>query len=127
MPHSSDNKAKYTDKQKRQAEHIEEGYMAKGASRDKAEQLAWATVNKQSGGGEKSGSGTRKPEREKHQARHESAQHAAETRKQQQHPDSLEAQTKVVLMEKARAQQIAGRSHMNKQDLILALRKPSAH
>ncbi len=51
------DKDKYTDKQKRQAEHIEEGYEKRGVSHDEAEQRAWATVNKQDGGGNKSGSG----------------------------------------------------------------------
>ena len=50
-------KSKYTDKQKRQAEHIEEGYEDRGVSKDEAERRAWATVNKESGGGKKSGSG----------------------------------------------------------------------
>jgi plasmid stabilization system protein ParE len=51
------DKSKYTDKQERQAEHIEEGYEKRGVSEDEAERRAWATVNKMSGGGEKSGSG----------------------------------------------------------------------
>jgi plasmid stabilization system protein ParE len=51
------DKGKYTDKQKRQAEHIEEGYEKRGAGKKEAERRAWATVNKVSGGGEKSGSG----------------------------------------------------------------------
>lgn len=51
------DKSTYTDKQKRQAEHIEEGYKDQGVSADEAERRAWATVNKQDGGGKKSGSG----------------------------------------------------------------------
>jgi plasmid stabilization system protein ParE len=51
------DKSKYTDKEKRQAEHIEEGYEAHGVSRDEAERRAWATVNKVHGGGEKPGGG----------------------------------------------------------------------
>ena len=51
------DKSAYTDKQKRQAEHIEEGYEKRGVSEDEAEARAWATVNKQDGGGKKSGSG----------------------------------------------------------------------
>ena len=54
------DKDKYTDKQKRQAEHIEEGYREKGVSEEEAEKRAWATVNKQDGGGKKSGSGRKK-------------------------------------------------------------------
>lgn len=51
------DKSKYTEKQKRQAEHIEEGYKDRGVSEDEAERRAWATVNDMSGGGKKSGSG----------------------------------------------------------------------
>lgn len=51
------DKSKYTDKQKRQAEHIEESYEKKGVSEDKAEEIAWSTVNKQDGGGNLSGAG----------------------------------------------------------------------
>lgn len=51
------DKDKYTDKQKRKAEHIEEGYEDRGTPKDEAERRAWATVNKESGGGNKSGSG----------------------------------------------------------------------
>jgi plasmid stabilization system protein ParE len=55
MPQGS--KSKYTSKQKRKAEHIEEGYEKKGVSKKTAKARAWATVNKESGGGKKSGSG----------------------------------------------------------------------
>jgi plasmid stabilization system protein ParE len=51
------DKSSYTDKQKRQAEHIEEGYEERGVSEEEAERRAWATVNKATGGGKKSGSG----------------------------------------------------------------------
>ena len=51
------DKSAYTDKQKRQARHIEESYEEKGVSEDEAEKRAWASVNKFSGGGKKSGSG----------------------------------------------------------------------
>ena len=56
------DKSKYTDKQKRKAEHIEEGYEDRGVSKKEAERRAWATVNKESGGGKKSGSGRGKKE-----------------------------------------------------------------
>lgn len=56
------DKSSYTDKQKRKAEHIEESYEKRGASKKEAESRAWATVNKESGGGKKSGSGRGKPE-----------------------------------------------------------------
>jgi|SRR5579862_9722668 len=51
------DKSSYTDKQKRQAEHIEEGYEHRGVPEEEAERRAWATVNKMTGGGKKSGSG----------------------------------------------------------------------
>jgi plasmid stabilization system protein ParE len=51
------DKSSYTSKQKRQAEHIEEGYEKRGTSKKEAERRAWATVNKSTGGGKKSGSG----------------------------------------------------------------------
>src|SRR3954447_24034676 len=50
-------KTKYTGKQKRQAEHIEKGYESRGVAEPEAEKRAWATVNKMTGGGKKSGSG----------------------------------------------------------------------
>lgn len=51
------DKSSYSGKQKRQAEHIEEGYRQRGVSEKEAESRAWATVNKMTGGGKKSGSG----------------------------------------------------------------------
>jgi hypothetical protein len=56
------DKSKYTDKQKRKAARIEKGYKKRGVSKDEAERRAWATVNKSSGGGKKSGSGRGKKE-----------------------------------------------------------------
>lgn len=51
------SKASYTSKQKRQAKHIAEGVKKSGGSTAKAKRIAWATVNKETGGGKKSGSG----------------------------------------------------------------------
>ncbi len=51
------DKSAYSNKQKRMAEHIEEGYEGRGVPSDEAERRAWATVNKETGGGKKSGSG----------------------------------------------------------------------
>lgn len=56
------DKSSYTQKQKRQARHIEESYEARGVPADEAERRAWATVNKITGGGKKSGSGRGKAE-----------------------------------------------------------------
>lgn len=63
---SRGDKSKYTDKQKRKAEHIEEGYEKRGVSKKESERRAWATVNKQSGGGKKSGSGRKKTTSKSH-------------------------------------------------------------
>jgi hypothetical protein len=49
------DKSKYTGKQKRQAEHIEEGYEERGVPEEEAERRAWATVNKMTGGGKRPG------------------------------------------------------------------------
>jgi len=75
MPRGS--KIKYTEKQKRQAEQIEKSYEKRGAS----EKRAWQTVNKQSGGGEKAGSGRKVSEKAKKAARTESRERAARSRK----------------------------------------------
>lgn len=56
------DKSSYTDKQQRKAEHIESGYEERGVPKEEAERRAWATVNKESGGGNKSGSGRGQPE-----------------------------------------------------------------
>jgi plasmid stabilization system protein ParE len=56
------DKSKYTDKQDRKADHIAESYESRGVSEPEAERRAWATVNKESGGGKKSGSGRGKAE-----------------------------------------------------------------
>ena len=54
------DKSKYTGKQARQAEHIEKSYESRGVSTKEAEKRAWATVNKQDGGGRKPGGSGRK-------------------------------------------------------------------
>jgi len=75
------DKDSYTDKQKRKAAHIEAGYEASGAPRDEAKARAWATVNKQDGGGNKSGSGRGQPVPRTAAERSDSAKKAAATRK----------------------------------------------
>ncbi|HWK44317.1 MAG TPA: plasmid stabilization protein [Stellaceae bacterium] len=75
------DKSKYTDKQERKADHIAEGYEHRGTPRDEAERRAWATVNKESGGGKKSGSGRGRPE--SHASSHKGGElggHAAASR-----------------------------------------------
>ncbi len=123
MPRGS--KDKYTDKQKRKAEHIEESYKAKGVSEDEAEARAWATVNKQSGGGERTGgSGQRTSSSQKKAARKSSARRAAATRRGVPRPgQKLAGMTRSELMERARKRNITGRSKMRKDELIEALRK----
>ncbi|WP_415766849.1 Rho termination factor N-terminal domain-containing protein [Pseudomonas sp. ZB1P45] len=124
MPRGS--KDKYTAEQKRKAEHIEESYEHKGVSKEEAEARAWATVNKQSGGGErKSGSGRRKPASAKAEDRKESSRRAVASREghSRNSKASRETQTVDSLMKEARAKKIPGRSGMRKQELIEALRK----
>ncbi len=92
------DKSSYTGKQKRRAKHIEDSYEKRGVSRAEAARRAWATVNQESGGGKKSGSGRgKKPNRSASRkggrkggqasaarsktARSRSAQKAARTRK----------------------------------------------
>jgi plasmid stabilization system protein ParE len=75
------SKAKYSDKQKRQAEHIEASYEKRGLSPKTAAKRAWQTVNKQTGGGEKSGSGRQVSSNAKSSARKESGRRAAHSRK----------------------------------------------
>ena len=93
------DKDKYTDKQKRKAEHIEQRYEKRGASHEEAERRAWATVNKESGGGKKSGSGRGKKEShassrkgghksgssQSHEKRSAAAKKGWETRRHQAH------------------------------------------
>lgn len=60
MPTKKDGTSKYTAKQERKADHIAESYEKKGVSKDEAEARAWATVNKQDGGGKNPGGSGRK-------------------------------------------------------------------
>src|SRR5947208_14139960 len=64
-PMPQGDKSKYTGKQKRKAEHIEEGYEKRGVSKKEAKSRAWATVNKSEKGGKKSGSGRGKKKSKK--------------------------------------------------------------
>jgi hypothetical protein len=59
------DKSSYSSRQKREAAHIEEGYEKRGVSKKTAQKRAWATVNKQDGGGAKKGSGRKKTSRKK--------------------------------------------------------------
>ncbi|KAB0502543.1 Rho termination factor N-terminal domain-containing protein [Pseudomonas moorei] len=124
MPRGS--KDKYTAEQKRKAEHIEDSYESKGVSREEAEARAWATVNKQSGGGERAGGSARKkPASAKSEDRKESARRAVASREGHSRNSKASRDTQTVdsLMKEARAKKIPGRSSMRKQELIEALRK----
>jgi plasmid stabilization system protein ParE len=126
MPRGS--KDKYTAEQKRKAEHIKDSYEKKGVSKDEAEARAWATVNKQSGGGDKAGgSGRKKPASAKSEDRKESSRRAVASREGHSRNSKASKDTQTVdsLMKEARAKKIPGRSSMRKQELIEALRKAS--
>lgn len=76
------DKSKYTDKQKRMAEHIEESYEDKGVGTHEAERRAWATVNQETGGGKKpGGSGRDVSSGEERKRRSEAAKKGWETRR----------------------------------------------
>lgn len=127
------DKSKYTNKQQRKAEHIEESYEERGVPEKEAEARAWATVNKQSGGGErKGGSGKSKSGTAKRADRKDSAHRAADARKGKSpnkgsargsgsSSTSLADMTRDQLMEKARERDIRGRSKMRKDELLKAL------
>lgn len=130
------DKSSYTDKQQRKAEHIEESYEQRGVPEKEAEARAWATVNKQSGGGErKDGSGRQKSETAKRADRKDSAHRAAEARKgespnrgqardsDESSSTSLSDMSRNELMQKARERDIGGRSKMRKAELLDALSK----
>ncbi|MBW0236184.1 MULTISPECIES: termination factor Rho [Pseudomonas] len=122
------SKDKYTLKQKRQAEHIEEAYEEKGLSPEDAEARAWATVNKQSGGGERAGgSGQDKSPADKASSRRSSARRAVASKHglARSSRESLATETKAELMKMARANNIPGRSTMHKHELVEALSKVS--
>jgi plasmid stabilization system protein ParE len=127
------DKSKYSEKQQRKAEHIEQSNEERGVSEKEAEARAWATVNKQSGGGErKGGSGRTKSETAKRAERKDSAHRAAQTRKgdspnkgsarrSKSASTALADMTRDQLMDKARERDIRGRSKMRKDELLRAL------
>lgn len=120
------NKDKYTTEQKHKAAHIEDSYESKGVSKGEAEARAWATVNKQSGGGEKKGgSGSKKSAIAKSHDRKDSARRAVSAKHgaPRNNGQSLDEQTKVDLLQRARGLNISGRSTMTKAELITAIRK----
>ncbi|SDG82412.1 hypothetical protein SAMN05216588_10184 [Pseudomonas flavescens] len=125
MPRGS--KDRYTPAQKRKAAAIEATYAERGVPADEASARAWATVNKQSGGGERAGgSGRTTSAAQKARARQDSARQAASTRHGEVRADRpLQSQSKQELLHLARARQIGGRSTMRKAELISALENAS--
>jgi hypothetical protein len=122
----ADNKQKYTEKQKKKAADIEDSYEQKGVSKSEAEARAWATVNKQSGGGEREGgSGKKKSPGAKAESRKDSAKRAVATKHGASPNQSSASQTKGELMQQARDMNIPGRSSMSKEELVNAVRKAS--
>lgn len=122
------DKSLYSASQKRKAAHIEESYRHLGMSREEAEALAWATVNRQAGGGQrKGGGGQRKSEGARAVARSASARRAAKTRKGVSAKAGgrslalLAELTREQLLERARRKGISGRWRMRKDELIEAL------
>ena len=119
------SKDKYSAEQKRKAQHIEKSYEDKGTPRDEAEARAWATVNKQSGGGDKAGgSGRKTSQSTQEKAKADSGKRGAQTRDGHTRDSkaSLQTQSKDSLMSEARSRDIRGRSKMTKAQLIEALR-----
>jgi len=107
MPRGS--KSKYTSKQVREAEHIEEGYEKRGVPKKEAEGRAWATVNKMTGGGKKSGSGRGK-EVNKEPAKKGGRKAAAS----QSHETRVEAGKKAAATRKRKATKAAKSRSKNK-------------
>lgn len=115
-------KDKYTEQQKRKAEHIEQSYESRGVPKGEAEARAWATVNKQSGGGEKKGgSGQRKSPTAK-SADRKGVSPSSSARSSGVRGGSLESLNKDELMKRAASNGITGRSRMRKAELVDALR-----
>ena len=87
------DKSKYSGKQDRQAEHIEEGYEKRGVPAREAKRRAWATVNKISGGGKKGGSGRGKSENRSvyHEAGRKGGQGAASRSKSERSASARKA------------------------------------
>ena len=120
------SKRKYTAAQRRRAAQIEASYEERGLPEAQAQARAWATVNKQSGGGERAGgSGQHKAESAKASDRRESARRAVATRQGHARNSvaSLASMKKSSLLKEARDKDIPGRSTMRTEELIEALRK----
>ena len=97
------DKSSYTDKQKRQARHIEEGYEGRGVGEGEAERRAWATVNAETHGGKKSGSGrgrseNHEPSRKGGRLGGSSQSHSERSRFRLMHSANLEERSSVVFL-----------------------------
>jgi len=93
------DKSKYTEKQQRQAEHIEEGYQKRGTPKGEAERRAWSTVNKMTHGGKKAGGSGRGKAEDHSPARRGGHKGAAA----QSHATRVQAGKKAARPRKARA------------------------
>lgn len=107
------DKSTYSAAQKRKAEHIEAGYEQRGTPKQEAEARAWATVNKQTGGGEKSGAGTKTRPAAKKAARKDSARRAVATQ-QGRSPNTGSAATRTT-RRRATTKTAAQRSRSSKK------------
>lgn len=97
------DKSKYTDKQERKADHIAESYEAKGVSEEEAERRAWATVNKDDGGGKKPG-GSGRGRDTGHPASHEGGRKGGAASAARSAADRSASAKKAAATRKARAQ-----------------------
>lgn len=100
------DKSKYTDKQERKAEHIADGYEAKGVSEKEAERRAWATVNKDDGGGKKAG-GSGRGKSTGHPAAHKSGKAGGEASAHRSAADRSASAKKAAATRKRNAEQHA--------------------
>lgn len=97
------DKSKYTEKQERKADHIAEGYEARGVSQTEAERRAWATVNKDDGGGKKEG-GSGRGQRTGHPAAHNGGKAGGEASAHRSAADRSASATKAAATRKRNAQ-----------------------
>jgi len=100
------DKSKYTDKQERKADHIAEGYEKRGVSENEAERRAWATVNKDDGGGKKPG-GSGRGEHTGHPAAHKGGEKGGHASASRSKEDRSESARKAASTRKRNAEQRA--------------------
>lgn len=96
------DKSKYTDKQKRKAEHIAESYESRGVPEKEAEARAWATVNKDDGGGKQPG-GSGRAKKTGHPAAHKGGKAGGEASSKRSAADRSASARKAAATRKANA------------------------